>query len=96
MLRQQYENTAGAEPKAAFLDANYADMVSTYERAQRLAPDNADLATTRLALWALAVNAGNDMIRNPEADVSQAINYFESSTTLYPDSSQGYLGLGLA
>lgn len=94
--RQQYENTAGAQPKAAFLAQNYDAMVADYERAQQLAPEDPDVTATRLGLWALAVNAGNEIIRNPEADVADAVDYFERSSELYPDSSQGYLGLGLA
>lgn len=96
VLRQQYENTAGAQPKAAFLAANYDDMVATYQRARTLAPDDPNNDQAQLALWALAVNAGNDVIRDPEADVTTAVDFFEASTALYPDSSQGYLGLGLA
>ena len=97
ILRQQYENgTPGAQNKAAFLAANYDDMVATYQRAATLAPEDETVTATRLGLWALAVNAGNDIIRDPEADVTQAVNYFETSSELYADSSQGYLGLGLA
>ncbi|WP_412063458.1 tetratricopeptide repeat protein [Rubrivirga sp. IMCC45206] len=96
VLRQQYENTPGTQPKAAFLAANYDAMVESLMRAERLAPDDPAVDQAKLALWALAVNAGNDVIRNPDADVADAINYFEQSTTLMPDSTQGYLGLGLA
>ena len=94
--RQQYENTPGAQPKADYLAANYAGMVEGFRRAEQVDPTNADLETTRLALWALGVNAGNDVIRDPEADVTQAVSLFNTTTELYPDSSQGYLGLGLA
>lgn len=94
--RQQYENTAGAQPKADYLAEYYDDMIADYERASQLAPDDPDVTATRLGLWALAINAGNDIIRDPEAEVAPAIDLFDASTELYPDSSQGYLGLGLA
>ena len=96
ILRQQYENTPGAQPKAAFLAANFDDMVSTAERAASLAPDDPTNETVNLSLWVLAINAGNELIRDPQADVADAIGYFQRSTQLVPDSSQGYLGLGLA
>ncbi|WP_412067901.1 tetratricopeptide repeat protein [Rubrivirga sp. IMCC43871] len=96
VLRQQYENTPGLEPKAAFLAANYDRMVESLLRAEQLAPADPGVDQAKLALWALAVNAGNDVIRNPDADVADAVNFFEQSTALMPDSTQGYLGLGLA
>lgn len=96
VLRQQYENTAGLQPKAAFLAANYDSMVESLMRAEQLAPADPGVDQAKLALWALAVNAGNDVIRDPDADVADAVNYFNRSTELMPDSTQGYLGLGLA
>ena len=93
--RQQYEALPGNE-EAAFLTQHYADMVADYERAMEADPANADLENTRLALWALGVNGGNSIIRDADADVAQALELFETTTELYPDSSQGYLGLGLA
>lgn len=96
VLRQQYENTAGAQPKMAFLDDNYDDMVATVQRAEAIAPEDPDVDNAALSVWALAVNAGNDIVRSPDADAMMAVPYFESSTQLMPDSTQGYLGLGLA
>ncbi len=96
VLRQQYEGTPGAQPKMDFLDANFDDMVATVARAESIAPENPDVDVAALSLWALAVNAGNDIVRSPDADAMSAIPYFESSTLLKPDSTQGYLGLGLA
>ncbi|MGB3541392.1 tetratricopeptide repeat protein [Rubrivirga sp.] len=96
VLRQQYENTPGAQPKQAFLDANFADMVATVGRAEAAAPEDPDVDNAALSVWALAVNAGNDIVRTPDADALAAVPYFEQSTVLMPDSTQGYLGLGLA
>lgn len=96
VLRQQYEGTPGNEPKRAFLADNYDLMVSSFERAEQLLPADPRIEQARLAVWALGVNAGNDIIRDPDADASEAVTYFQRTTELYPDSSQGYLGLGLA
>lgn len=96
VLRQQYEGTSGAQPKMAFLDAKFDDMVSTVRRAKTLAPDNPDVQAAELNTWALAVNAGNEIVRDPDATALDAVPYFETSTELRPDSTQGLLGLGLA
>lgn len=97
VLRQQYENTPGAQPKRAILAETYDLMVSSFDRAAELLPaEDPRVDQARLAVWALGVNAGNDIIRDPDADVTEAIGYFRRTTELYPDSSQGYLGLGLS
>lgn len=93
--RQQYEDLPGNQ-KADYLAQYYGDMVADFRQAEQAAPDNSDLPNTRLALWALGVNAGNDVIRDADADVATAVDLFETTTELLPDSSQGYLGLGLA
>lgn len=89
--RQQAESARGAE-RRMFLD----DMVANVRRAQALAPDDADVAQAALGAWALSVNSGNDALRDPEADPSDAVALFQTAVDVQPDSMQGYFGLGLA
>ena len=95
IYRRQYEAAAGAEAKRMFLDDKFDDMVATLRRAETLAPDNPSVRDGRLNMWALAVNAGNGIIRDDNADATMAIPYLEAANELAPDSSQGYYSLGL-
>ena len=90
--RQQAE--AATDP-AARLDA-YRDGLETVRRAQAVAPENQEVQNAALNLWASSVNAGNDLIRDPDADSNAAADLFEVGTQAVPDSVQGYYGLGLA
>ena len=94
--RKQYEATAGAGPKRAYLDAHFADMLATVRHAQAVAPDDADVAQTTIATWAIAINTGNEIVRDADADVTAAVPYLQAAMDLVPDSSQGYLSLGIA
>ena len=96
IYRRQYEATPGEAAKQEFLSQNYAQMVETIRRAETLAPDDGSVRDARLNLWALGVNAGNDIVRNDDMDASMAVPYLEAANTLAPDSTQGYLSLGLA
>ncbi len=89
--RAQAEKAQGAQ-RMTYLD----DMVETIRRAQALAPDDPAVQTSALGAWALAVNSGNDALRNADADPMDASNLFQTSIDLQPDSMQGYFGLGLA
>ncbi|MEM0962966.1 MAG: tetratricopeptide repeat protein [Bacteroidota bacterium] len=96
VLRQQYENTAGARPKMEFLDANFQDMVATANRAAQVAPEDPTVEAAKINVWALGVNAGNDIVRDPDSEATAAVPFFEASMSMMPDSTQGHLGLGLA
>lgn len=93
---RQYEAAAGVEAKRMFLDTKFDDMIATVRRAETLAPENTDVRDARLNVWALAVNAGNNIVRDADADAAMAIPYLEAATELAPDSTQGFLSLGLA
>ena len=90
--RQQAE----AATDAAARLAAYRDAVETLRRAEAAAPGNQEVQNTALNLWASSVNAGNDLIRDPDADSNEAADLFEVGTQAVPDSVQGYYGLGLA
>ncbi len=96
IYRRQYEATAGETAKRAFLSDRFSDMVATVRRAETLAPESGAVRDARLNLWALAVNAGNTIVRDTDADASTAVPYLEAANELSPDSTQGYLSLGLA
>lgn len=89
--RLQADRAPNAE-KADFLDM----MVADVNRAQTLAPEDPDVQSARVNAWALAVNAGNDALRNPEADASDAVALFQTAVDVQPDSMQGHFGLGLS
>ena len=81
----------------ADIDArDFSELVATLDRLQRLAPDNARVRDARLAAWALAVNTGNSIIRDTDAEAQTALPFLTAATELQPDSTQGYLSLGLA
>ena len=92
-LRLKMEN-GGAE--TAVDPADFAELVTTLDRLQQLAPENLRVSDSRLAAWALAVNTGNSIIRDTDADAETAFPYLTAATELQPDSTQGYLSLGLA
>lgn len=89
--RLQADAARGAE-KVDYLNA----MVEDVNRAQQLAPDDPDVQSARLNAWALAVNAGNQLLRDPDADVNDAVSLFQTAVEIQPDSVQGSFGLGLA
>ena len=90
--RQQAE--AATDPSAK-LDA-LRDGLESVERAMEIAPENEEVRNAALNVWATSVNAGNDLIRDPNADANVAADLFEVGTMAVPDSVQGYYGLGLA
>ena len=94
--RQQYDATSGAGPKAAYLDENYDAIIADAMRAQELAPEDPTVRSAVTNAWILGANAGNNLVRDPEADALDAVPYFEKANRLRPDSTLGYLGLGLA
>ena len=93
---RQYEAAPGTDAKRAFLDDKFEDMVATVRRVEQLAPDTDEARNAKLSLWAVSVNAGNDIVRDNDADASTAVPYLTAATELVPDSTQGYLSLGLA
>lgn len=96
IYRRQYEAAAGAQAKRDFLTQNFDEMVSTARRARDLAPDDDAAQAAVINTWALAVNAGNTIVRDDDADAAVAIPILTSASQLVPDSSQAYLSLGLA
>ena len=93
---RQYDALSGDAEKQAYLAQNFDDMVAAVRRIEALAPDGAEVRNARLNTWALAVNASNDIVRNEAMDASTAVSYLETANELVPDSTQGYLSLGLA
>ena len=97
VLRQQYENTPGDDAKIAFVDRNYDTMVDLARRADALSPEgDADIQQTRVAVWAIGVNQGNDILQTDGADPLDAVPYLTKANELMPDSTQGLLSLGIA
>ena len=96
VYRRQYDATAGAQPKQAYLAQNFDKMTAALRRAETLAPDDPRVRDARLNTWALAINAGNMIVRDEAADPSTAVPYLTAANELSPDSTQGYLSLGLA
>ncbi|MEM1117090.1 MAG: tetratricopeptide repeat protein [Bacteroidota bacterium] len=91
-VRRQQADRAPLNQKAEILGL----MVTDVNRASTLAPDDADVAAAQINAWALAVNAGNDALRNPNADVNDAVALFQTAVDVQPDSMQGSFGLGLS
>lgn len=89
--RRQADAASGAE-KAEYLNM----MVDDVNRAETLAPDDPDVQAAKVNAWALAVNAGNASLRDPESDVNDAVALFQTAADVQPDSMQGPFGLGLA
>ncbi|MDT0633099.1 tetratricopeptide repeat protein [Rubrivirga sp. S365] len=90
--RQQAEAAADPALKLEALQA----ALDAVRRAQEVAPEDEEVRNAALNLWATSVNAGNDLIRDPDADNVVAAELFEIGTMASPDSVQGYYGMGLA
>lgn len=71
-------------------------MVEDINRAQSVAPDDASVQTARYSAWARAINSGNELLRDANANPADAVALFETANTVLPDSVQGPFGLGLA
>lgn len=92
VLRLQAEEANDPQRRLSLLQ----DMQSTLDRATQLAPEDENIMQSRLAGWAVAVNAGNQLLQGTSTNPESAAEIFEISTELVPDSSQGFYGLGLA
>jgi tetratricopeptide (TPR) repeat protein len=95
VLRMQAARTPNASERRPMID----ELVNTLQRAQSLAPDNAELARTRLAAWGNEVNVGGQTLRaagSDQAAVANAVSAFENAVMLVPDSAAGHYNLGLA
>ncbi len=96
VYRRQYEDLSTDAEKQAFLAQNFDGMLETARRVETLAPGSDQSRDARLNTWATAVNGGNDIVRNEATDATMAVPYLEAANQLMPDSTQGYLTLGLA
>ena len=97
ILRQQYENTPGEAAKIAFVDQNYDTMVDLARRAAALDTEgSADVTQSTVAVWAIGVNQGNDILQADGSNPLDAVPYLTRANELLPDSTQGLLSLGIA
>ena len=74
-------------------------MMAALNRADALAPDDDDVAFTRLSAWAEEMTSGGRLLQNSggdEENLAKAIQAFENATYIQPDSSSGHYNLGLA
>lgn len=90
ILFQQAQATDGTAARLPIIE----DMTETVRRAQALAPGDGEVETAAARAWYLAVNTGNDALRDNELDAAATL--FQSGIDVQPDSSQAYFGLGLA
>ena len=72
------------------------DLQEAVERAFTLAPEDPDVMAARTNAWAAMMNNGNTTLRNESTPASDAIPFFEGAVSIYPDSTGGHFGLGLA
>ncbi|HLA64150.1 MAG TPA: tetratricopeptide repeat protein [Rhodothermales bacterium] len=75
------------------------NLITSADRVRALAPDNADVARTRLAAWANEMQLGGANLRGAQDDpikLANAIGSFENAIMVLPDSAGGHFNLGLA
>ncbi len=74
-------------------------MMAAMNRAEALAPGDAEVAQTRLIAWSEEMNSGGRLLQSSggnEGNLAKAIQAFENATYIQPDSSSGHYNLGLA
>lgn len=92
ILRQQ----VGRAPDAAAKAALVTEMNATVRQAIAINATDSDVSVVRTNAWALSVNEGNTLLRDPAAPEGASVPLFNAAVEFMPDSSQGYFGLGLA
>jgi tetratricopeptide (TPR) repeat protein len=95
VLRIQASRTPNATERRPLIE----ELATTLQRAQSLAPADANLAQLRLSAWGNEVNVGGQTLRaagSDQAAVASAVSAFENAVMLVPDSAAGHYNLGLA
>ena len=87
---------AEAAEHAAGTLAALRDAEEVVERARGIVPDDEGGRDASYTVWAVAVNAGNDVIHDPDADLAVGVELFELASAVEPDRTEGHYGLGLA
>lgn len=92
VLRLMAENSRDFQQKDSLLG----EMQAAFAHAERLEPENSELAEQKHFAWGTLINSGNEVITNPDSDPQTAVPLFETAIAYQPDSSHAYFGLGLA
>lgn len=95
VFRLQAEDVTDAAARRPLLTG----LAESAGRVRTLAPDNADIARTRLGAWANEMTVGSAHLRTGQGDparVAQAVASFENAVLVLPDSGSGHYNLGLA